>query len=146
VADDPLIDDALGPLDWDEGLEWWTGVVELGAGRRVRAHVSTMGDDVPSLPIVMERARRSLDRLRGQEDSYRRSAAGDLLAVHNGSWNDDEPIDEQEFIERMALESVTFYPDGSIELCYADGDLFWGHVILMSVAADGTVGKATIAG
>ena len=78
-----------------------------------------MGDDVPSLPVVTDRVRRSLDRLRRQEKSNRRTAAGDLLAIHNGSWNDDEPIDEQRFIERMALESVTFYPDGSVELCYA---------------------------
>jgi hypothetical protein len=146
VADDPIIDDSSGPMVWEESLEWWTGDVEISPGRRVRAHVSVMGDDVPSLAIVTDRARWALDRLRGQEESYRRSAAADLPAIHNGSWNDDEPIDEQRFIERMAFESVTFYPDGSVELCYADGDLFWGHVVLMSVASDGTVGEATIAG
>ncbi len=31
-------------------LGWWTGDVEIGC-RRVRAHVTMMGDDVPSLPV-----------------------------------------------------------------------------------------------
>jgi len=146
VADDPFIDDAFGLLVWDGGLKWWGGEVGFVAGRRVRVQVSMMGDDVPSLPIVMDRARRSLDRLRTEEESYRRSAAADLLATHNRSWNDEEPIDEQRFIERMALESVNSYPDGSIELCSKDGDLFWGHLILTAVPADGTAGESTIAG
>jgi hypothetical protein len=65
-------------------LEWWTGDVKIGV-RRVRAHASMMRDDVPSLPVVKDRARPSLDRLHRQEKFYRRSAAGDLPAIHNGS-------------------------------------------------------------
>jgi hypothetical protein len=32
----------------------------------------------------------------------------------------------------LKLESITVYPDDSFEFWHNDGDLFWGHSILVS--------------
>ena len=32
----------------------------------------------------------------------------------------------------MKIESITVHPDGGFEFWHNDGDLFWGHSILIS--------------
>ena len=39
---------------------------------------------------------------------------------------------EKQFKNRMSLESITVYTDGTFEFWHDDGGLFWGHSILIS--------------
>ena len=50
------------------------------------------------------------------------------------------------FINAMEISEITVSSDGSISLLYHDGDMFWGHVIEISVEADGIISDANIAG
>jgi hypothetical protein len=46
----------------------------------------------------------------------------------------------------MSLESIVIYPSGGAEIYYGDGDLFWGHTILVGLTEDLSFRDATIAG
>ncbi|UKN03461.1 DUF2262 domain-containing protein [Paracrocinitomix mangrovi] len=72
----------------------------------------------------------------------------DLLNLKNTSWlEDDEPtISEQDFLDKISLETITFYDDGSFEFWYNDGDLFWGHSIQVDGSINDGIDRATIVG
>jgi hypothetical protein len=62
------------------------------------------------------------------------AAIKDFLDLKNESWLDEgesEPTQE-EFAERMAVEAISIRADGSFEFWHDDGDLFWGHSIMVS--------------
>lgn len=61
-------------------------------------------------------------------------AVAQLLELKNESWLDEgePPATPESFKSRMNLESVTVYPDGAFEFWHDDGDLFWGHAIMVS--------------
>jgi hypothetical protein len=58
-----------------------------------------------------------------------------LLDLKNESWLDEdegeEPLSEEEFRANMRLTAVQIAADGSIEFTFADGDMFFGHDIVV---------------
>ncbi len=52
----------------------------------------------------------------------------------------------QELAARFVLESVSLFPDGAAELAFGDGGAFSGHLVLVSVAEDGSFEDADLAG
>jgi hypothetical protein len=136
-------DETLGVLTWNSQVEWWEGKQEITPGRTISITVSA--DDTP-LDTVLERARRAYRHVQSEEPSLRRAAADALLALHNEEWNEGEPIDDDAFVSRMVLKDIAAYDDGSSEVSYDDGDLFWGHTIILSVDEEGTVQDAGIQG
>jgi hypothetical protein len=56
-----------------------------------------------------------------------------LLELKNSSWLDDQEseLSAEQFKAKMILESILLHPDGSFEFWYDDGDLFWGHAIMV---------------
>ena len=76
--------------------------------------------------------------LREHLDELSAYAAAEMLDDHNGGdWCEGAPIDAAEFVRRMTLTDVAFTETGSFEAYYDDGDLFWGHAILVRVDEDG---------
>jgi len=61
-------------------------------------------------------------------------AITELLSLKNESWLETgkKELTPRDFARKMKLESITLYPDGSFEFWHNDGDLFWGHSILVS--------------
>lgn len=66
-------------------------------------------------------------------------AAQELLSLAN-DWaadareEEDEDsgaplVTQEQFMERMELESIQLLPQGGFEFWFNDGDLFWGHSI-----------------
>ena len=47
---------------------------------------------------------------------------------------------------RMTLTEFAAYEDGSIEISYDDGDLFWGHTITVTLDEHGAVQEVGING
>ena len=64
-------------------------------------------------------------------------AAEELLELANDwgedDWDEDDgeyvPLTEQDFIERLTLQSIVISEEGTYSLWYDDGDMFWGHAI-----------------
>ncbi|MGN0395813.1 MAG: DUF2262 domain-containing protein [Coprococcus sp.] len=73
------------------------------------------------------------------------SSANDWLAEDDSPDKPDE-ITREMFIERMELSEMCVNSDGSITWYYLDGDMFWGHAIVIDMEEDGTYSDAYIAG
>jgi hypothetical protein len=140
----PIEDPVLGRLTWDDNFDWWEAQIELKPGLTIDAHVElgSAQDDVAAVAAGREFIR----WLRQHEPAARRFAAAELLDTHNDCWNDGKPISARTFAGRMTLESVGITPGGGASLYYHDGDLFWGHCIIVTVGKDREFSDATIAG
>lgn len=74
-------------------------------------------------------------------------AAENLLEDAN-SWNDDADkpnIDKEEFAKLISLTSITIYED-NITFWFDDGDIFWGHSIVVESDSDFNFEDAHIEG
>jgi hypothetical protein len=143
MSDKTLVDREFGELRFNKDLRWWHGKIDLSPGHKIDI-AFVPEDEEPS--SLLDRVRPIFWRIARNEKEYRAAAAGQLLDLHNNTWNDDEPIDSQTFIDRMLLESIVFYSDGSSEMFYQDGDLFLGHAIFVSVDSQGVAQRAAIGG
>lgn len=134
----------LGALSYDDHLAWWTGKTEWG-GAVVKLTFQPLEGE--SEAACFERIEATLPKL--ARDEVERYAASRLLALHNDSWREaeeTEPLDEARFIARITPESIRFDDEGSAEIGFADGDLFWGHFILVDLDHELTPRDASIAG
>ena len=68
-------------------------------------------------------------------------AAAELLALKNDFWLDEgeSPLDAATFVGSLALSGVNAFPNGTFEVYFDDGDLFWGHSVRVDVEAGGLV-------
>ncbi|GLF91235.1 membrane protein [Bacillus safensis] len=86
------------------------------------------------------------------DSSIKSFAANQLIDLAKDWQEQDESAEEQEdltldqFMDRMSFESLHVYPDGEFEVYCHDGDLFWGHVIIVTGNINGTFQDAHIAG
>lgn len=71
-----------------------------------------------------------------------------LLDLKNDSWleEDEAELTAEEFLQRVALESIAVSSNGSFEFWYNDGDLFWGHSIMVHGSLEGGLDDAGIHG
>ncbi|NPC92952.1 DUF2262 domain-containing protein [Bacillus sp. WMMC1349] len=78
-------------------------------------------------------------------------AAEELVELAN-DWlqdNDEAEFDaitKELFIELMEFNSISVYSDGDFEVFFDDGDMFWGHSIIVSGHRNGIFESAEIAG
>lgn len=79
---------------------------------------------------------------------FRNKITEDLLALKNECWIDENenPLTEQEFQEKISLESLIIHKNGDFEAWYNDGDTFWGHAISVDGNLDGQLNEAGIHG
>ncbi|WP_313800360.1 DUF2262 domain-containing protein [Cytobacillus sp.] len=81
----------------------------------------------------------------------RRYAAEELTELANDWLQDNEEAEISEitkdmFMNLMELDSISVYPDGDFNLFFFDGDMFWGHSIIVSGNINGELTSAEIAG
>ena len=82
------------------------------------------------------------------DDRLRTYAAQALLDLKNGSWHEEDEriISEEEFKQRMEPQSVSLEMPDEFVVFYRDGDLFFGHVIIVSGTISDGPNDASIAG
>lgn len=81
----------------------------------------------------------------------RKYASQKLLDLANDWLEDDDEaevdeITEEMFINLMEFSNLTVYPDGDFNMYFYDGDMFWGHSIIVSGNINGQFTSAEIAG
>ena len=140
-----LIHPTLGPLTFDPRLDGYSAQVSV-EGRDVGIHLFPGGRDGNG-PGLKAAAGLALGLAALVRDA-KQYAATMLLSIKNEAWLDaDEPeLTLEAFVERMQIESVGVNEDGSADLYFEDGDLFWGHVIVVARGTHGAFEEASIGG
>ncbi|MFC7441763.1 DUF2262 domain-containing protein [Laceyella putida] len=129
--------------EWDSRLEEWGTKMNLTDEITVDVLFDPKGiNENEGFHIVYGQWEKVKENWRKLEEDV----ADHLLDIHNEAWNDEEPITKDTFISRMTIEAIRFWSDGTAEVYFDDGDLFWGHCILVSLNQDGQVVDADIAG
>lgn len=78
-------------------------------------------------------------------------ASEELVELANDWLQDDEEADidkitKEMFIDSIELDSISVYPNGDFEIFFFDGDMFWGHSIVVNGNSNGNLTSADIAG
>ena len=62
-------------------------------------------------------------------------AAEEMLELKNDNWLEEgeEELTEEEFVKKMEINSVFIDTDNAVSLYYDDGDMFWGHAIVVQL-------------
>ncbi|WP_028391165.1 DUF2262 domain-containing protein [Bacillus cihuensis] len=117
----------LGNLLYNPNSEQLSGMVQIASDHWVNLIISTEAGYKEDSILKVEGVLNDLIKM---EHTLRHQIAEELLVVHNDEWSEGEVITSKEFAERIRLNTISLFDDGSIETYYDDGDLFWGHTIL----------------
>lgn len=140
-----IFDHDFGNLILNKSVDWFEGEI-LWLGKKVNISLSV--DEENDVKSTIEAARSLIRRMDHWASLVNEYAIAQLLELKNENWlNDDEdPVGKKEFLDRMNLQSITVYPDGSFDFWHSDGDLFYGHSIQISGSIEDGLTHADIPG
>lgn len=126
-----ISDPVLGDFTLDRAVGWFRGKTAWG-GNQVELDLSA--NEHAEAERCLEVARALWNDQSAWSAKIADYAAAQLLELKNESWLDEgePPATPDAFKSRMSLESVLVYPDGAFDFWHDDGDLFWGHAIMVS--------------
>lgn len=106
--------------------------------------VSGEGEDLPGAKALMEKLIPMISEI---DAKCRSCAADELLEIKNDEWldEDEDPISREDFMEKLILRGAEFSAE-SVTFWYEDGDMFWGHCVMVECLADGTPDYAEMMG
>lgn len=128
----------LGELKFDKHLEQY--LADVGD---VEFMIATESVVATAQEIALE--------LERWEVTAKKYASRKLLKLKNETWTDEDDdgnetlVTANEFRDRMTLNAVNVYEDGSSTFWFSDGDLFYGHAIEVRVR-NGKCDEAVISG
>ena len=124
-------DSVLGTFTLDRRVNWFTGTT-LWNGNPVSLNLSAR--EPAEIQAALRTAHSLWEAQSVWDQQVRDYATKALLPLKNKSWlaEDEVTVTADQFKQRMILEAVTVYSDGSFEFWHSDGDLFWGHSIQIS--------------
>ena len=137
--------ETLGTLRYDADLDWYEGRVEHG-GKAVPIYLAAAGQkEFDAAAARAVRVTSSLDYYGARAKEY---AAGQLLKIKNDGWLEEgeSPIGADEFKEKLSLQEIVFRRYGAVEFHHRDGDLFWGHSVVVSLDGGDNFVQADIPG
>ncbi|WP_051038951.1 DUF2262 domain-containing protein [Chamaesiphon minutus] len=136
----------LGVLRYEEDYDWYKGKFKIQQSD-ISIQLSTDAEN--SVTSALTRATNLVGELENYAQLAKEYAAQGLLQVKNETWIDDEdeePLTPEQFQQRMTLESICIDSDGEVSFYHNDGDLFWGHCILVTMNSENRFIEAEIAG
>ena len=126
-----LSTEAFGDLILNPRLDWFEGKAEWN-GKTIEIHFQKSIDG--TIALALDAARRLWPDQAEWKRKVDEFAVMDLLSLKNETWldEDEKPVTVTEFKERMRLTAIQFTRDGKFEFWHEDGDLFWGHAIVVA--------------
>ncbi len=123
--------DLFGELTLNRSVDWFEGKGNW-LNHPVDISFSLDGDESPAAAI--ETAVSLWENMSYWNEQVNDYAVLQLLQLKNDNWlgEGQTPLSAGDFLQAISLESISFYPDGEFEFWYDDGDLFWGHSVLIS--------------
>ena len=130
-------DNIFGTLTFDRQFNWYEGNV-IWNGKNVTLDLSV--DDPENIKPSLKVAKELWEDQVTWDSRISDYAVNKLLQLKNEEWlgdedDGDEPeveVTAEQFKARMSLETISVDSDGEFEFWHNDGDLFFGHSILVS--------------
>ena len=124
-------DNLFGTFVLDPAVNWFESKTEWG---NAPVQLALEMNDCDDAKIPLATAKKLWEDQAAWAKKIAGFAIAQLLELKNDVWleEDEAEITSAQFIEKMRLRSITVYPDGEFEFWHNDGDLFWGHTILIS--------------
>jgi hypothetical protein len=135
----------FGFLTLDRDVNWFDATTKW-AGVRVTLHLSIDNSDQVEQPLSV--STKLWDAETAWNSKILDYAAQELLPLknNNGLEDGESKLNAIDFKSRMTPEEITVYPEGRFEFYYNDGDMFGGHVILVSGSLSNGLDDAGIHG
>lgn len=102
---------------------------------------ATSSDDADRL----EQAAKFLVTVFENVDLFYRSISESLLQVYNESWRQGAELTDEDFADRITLQSMRF-DHGDVTITFADDGLFGGHWIVVDCGSDAIPGGVRLEG
>lgn len=142
----PVVQDSfLGDLKYDESVDWYEKRIRSG---EVEFQLTISPDENACVEIPLGKAREFVRNVKSNLAATAMFAAEMLLTLKNETWlqEDESPLTREQFVGRLRLQSISFKSDGSFEYFFEDGDIFWGHCIVVPVDLAGRFEEPYLAG
>lgn len=142
-------DEVLGTFELDKSVKLFEQKISW-AGEEGNLYFD-WDEDVNIMKSALETAHALFKEQDEWNMKIRMYASEELVELAN-EWlqgNDEAEIDEitkEMFANFMELDSISVYPDGDFEIFFFDGDMFWGHSIIVNGNINGDLTSADIAG
>lgn len=139
-----IISARFGAFTFDPDLEWFEAEIRF-AGQVIKLNLMAQ-NEVDAAPLIANAEAIVADETHWIARLH--DCAAGMVDISN-EWNEGQddwegPIDRDGFVSRIALESIVLYEGDRFEAYFNDGDLFWGHSIVVSgTIADGPQEAAT---
>ncbi|KWI47340.1 hypothetical protein WT72_30960 [Burkholderia pseudomultivorans] len=103
---------------------------------------------VEALPSVLEHAHALWRDAATWDARVSEQAVADLLKLKQSTWMEEgeSEVSADDFKRRLALQSISIDAQAGFEFCFADGDLFFGHVVVVDGSLDRGPRSARIGG
>ena len=135
----------LGTLRYNADLDLYDGQVEHG-GKAVPIHLAAVGQkEFDAAAARAVHVTSSLDDYARRAKEY---AAERLLKIKNNGWlrEGESPVGADEFKEKLSLQELVFRRYGAVDFYHRDGNLFWGHGVVVSLDGGDNFVNADIPG
>lgn len=135
----------FGGLELDRGLDMYDGVADWG-GTEISLSLSCEDAAMPESALATATA------LFEQQAHWQRQivacAVEKLLPLKNENWlaEDQSPLTEEAFRGHLEVQSIVAEDEGAFTVYFDDGDLFWGHAIVVRGSLAQGATDADIAG
>jgi hypothetical protein len=136
----------LGTLRYEKEYDWYKGQIKI---RQSDISIQLSIDEAGDVTSALNRAANLAGELENYAQLAKKYAAEGLLQIKNEAWLDDDdedPLTLEQFQQRMTLESISIYANGEVSFYHNDGDLFWGHCILVTMNSENNFTGAETAG
>ena len=140
-----ITDEIIGLVRFNEQLQGYYGEYKT-ASLSFKVFIDT--DSRKKTIQVLSFVHKVISDFKTFDESARNFAAEELLALKNDAWLDEGEaiVSKEDFISKMLIESITFEENKQFQICYNDGELFWGHSIIVDINKKGMPNKAEIYG
>ncbi len=142
-------DKIFGELTYDRSFNWYSSN-STWSNEEVTVYMELEKGE--SINNVLDKCYKLWNEKGVWETKIKEFAVKELLPLKNDTWveedknGEDIVISAEEFKSRMKIESILIKSDGDFEFCYNDGNMFFGHSIVIYGNLDIGVERANIEG
>lgn len=132
-------------FQYNTELKWYESSLDI---KGITTKIYVLDNEIKEKNVLNNQLKKGINWVEDNFEEIKTYCADNLLELKNESWadNEEEQVTEEEFKKLLLLESITIQPSGSLELTFQDGDLFYGHFIVVKTDSEYQLNYADIEG